>query len=310
MDDVLDRRKRIKAVLDNENDERKKEVIARILDLIGLNGQYLYGDIFEGFDELRSDKQFIMKCINLNPEIYTYISQELKEDESVLMALASSPLYYNDYSIGDYGCYVHNPLYLIIQEYQIENDKKNRLIREKVRQKEIDLLNEYYESKGITIKDIKKYWDQRALNKKIENEDKIRLIEEQRPDFSKELEEFKKLTEEFEHVALDKYVEKYDKDFYISDKNLIIASLKSELDSYEYCNEMERKYKPIIKYDGLEFLNKILEGKFSLKRLSSLEYALPKLFEDRFFTKEIENIIQNWKDKQIALKKENNENER
>ena len=105
----------------------KRVVWGRIYRMIGKNAQLCYGDPFvevdglrndRGFpDKIRQDKDFALAALPIYPVIYEFLSPKLKTDRDILMALAKSPIYYNDEKEGRVS-HAISPLSLIIEEHK------------------------------------------------------------------------------------------------------------------------------------------------------------------------------------------------
>ena len=128
------RRQAIIDAIEQENDPAKKQVLNQIAKHVDKNGFYSYGNVFEGQEALYKDTEFIKTCIKLLPTLYTYITPELQDNQEVLLALARSPIFYNDPTLGDYGSYAICPLWYILDAHftrQIIKSNPNPLIKTK-----------------------------------------------------------------------------------------------------------------------------------------------------------------------------------
>ena len=89
---------------------------------------YTATDPFFGRDELRTDKNLAIQCINLCPLIYQYISPNLRADKDVLDTLAKLQLYYVGDEPNKNSVSAKSPLSLVIDEHKRRciSTKRNR----------------------------------------------------------------------------------------------------------------------------------------------------------------------------------------
>lgn len=114
MDEISARKNKVQEAINNETDKNRKRVLKKIFESIQPNGEYAYTDEFKGYEELKEDKEFVKKCIELYPDLYKCISPKLQDERDVLLTVAGAPIYYNLMEQGDYGSYAHCPLWTII----------------------------------------------------------------------------------------------------------------------------------------------------------------------------------------------------
>lgn len=145
MDEISVRKNKVQEAINNETDENRKRVLKKIFESIKPNGEYSYGsDVFKGDEELKEDKEFVKKCIELNPYLYNYtgISLKLQDERDVLLTVARAPIYYNLMELGDYGSYAHCPLLEIVDANGFYSKKeKNPIVTDdkKINDEEIIL---------------------------------------------------------------------------------------------------------------------------------------------------------------------------
>lgn len=82
------------------------------------NGTKQILDPFIGYDDLRQDKELILKYIQIYPPIYNYISPKLRDDKDILISLARAPLYYVEDEQNKNSILAKSPLLLVIDEHK------------------------------------------------------------------------------------------------------------------------------------------------------------------------------------------------
>lgn len=96
----------------------RKVFNSRIYKLLSDNGINQIIDPFVGLDDLKNDKELIIKYIGMYPYIYNFISPNLKVDKDILSSLAKSPLYYMEDEQNKNSILAKSPLSLVIDEHK------------------------------------------------------------------------------------------------------------------------------------------------------------------------------------------------
>ena len=283
---VQQRKENAKKEMEKEINPSKKAILNRIYERIYPDGEYSYClNVFDSYDNLSKDKEFVIRCIKLHPEVYEQIDNKLKPDKEVIMTLARTPIFYNSSSEEDYGSYAHCPLWYILYEYGKEISARTHAIHylyldENEEKYSIEELAAHIEE--IRNSSRRKNWKQ--LDERI-NE----FLEKKDIPLEKYITQ--KITQEGKKISR------------INDREIILAGLRAELDSYEYCKMMEKNAN-IISYQGLEILTNIIQGNdYDIRGLDSLSYASKELLDDESFMTEVKEIIEQWKSKYISNKK-------
>lgn len=90
----------------------------------------------------------------------------------------------------------------------------------------------------------------------------------------------------------------------INDIELILRALRAELDSYDYTKKMEDQYAHIFSYDGIDILDKLIEGRIvdfsKYMSLTTLQFASTEILENEEYKKKIKGVIQQWVKEQKA----------
>ena len=252
---------------------QEKDVYEHLRSIIGDNGSIIedYDLLFE-HNELRSNKQFALNFLKKYPRGYKYLSQDLKNDMDILLAIAKAPIFYDKrkYPSSD-ELRAICPLEEIVNEHRRKKNRKLGELRELMKKSPFLGKNEE------TINNIIKELTNIGLSfVKKENGDKYTI------DFQKGV-----------------ILEEINEDRYIIDLQMaiILEAIKSELDSYEYIKMMENKNNTC-GYSGLDLQEIIRRGDKvdfeAFNDLLSMQYASEKLKNDKEFRKEVEGIAQSY----------------
>lgn len=155
MNAIQKRRDEIR-IAENKAPAEIKEVFTRLYQIIHPNGQYSSCvDILNGHDELRSNKEFAIHLIGIYPEAFDYFSDEIRGDREVLIALASSHVFYNDQAQGKNGSFAISPLSEIVFEHL------RRIMSPNSKKYDVDEAERGKSGKGFSFVEEKNFRDYR-----------------------------------------------------------------------------------------------------------------------------------------------------